>query len=447
VFSYGNGIAVGGYPTTVGTYSFTVKATDANGCTGSATYSITIGSSCNAPANPILGASKTSVWADNHDQVTWTWTGVLSSSADTYYLEVSTSANGPFNQVPTAALHPPKTSFDEAFPNPGTYYFRLRAHLACGLESFSNVVTVTAACGTPLAPVGLSIKAKGSPPGVVPGPTDFLSLSWQPAPTGPFPSQYQFRVNGDNLTPLSGTAAEAPPSGAKGDIMLTVSAQSSCGGTLTSPGPAASATVSPVLPGPSFSINPNPAAVNATVTLTDTSNPQASSWLWLFSNGTTQTSQSPKLSFPAAGGYGVVLIASNGSGSAASGYQTITVNAASARFADPALGMTRFEPVDRERIALDGAELHPGRTSWLSVKNLSVTEDAVVFFRALDAHGKLLLERRLVVQPNDEATYDPTAWGLDGTFRLELVSSTPFTGYLLEPRPVRPQSPSSLPER
>lgn len=151
-------------------------------------------------------------------------------------LEYATSSGGSFQVLqPASNLPPTQTSFTEGFPGPGTFYFRLRAHAACGAESVSNVVviTATAPCTAPLAPVNPSITVAGTP-GAPIGGTDFLTLAWQAPTSGQAPSLYQYRINGDPLTPLAATSAAAPPRGDDSSITLYVYAQA-CSGNLPAP--------------------------------------------------------------------------------------------------------------------------------------------------------------------------------------------------------------------
>jgi len=301
-------------------------------------------------------------------------------------------------------------------------------------------VTATFTCTTPLAPVKLSIAAKGSPADVLPGGTDFLVLSWQAA-SGQVPSQYQLRINGDGPVTLTRNSAEVPPLGNDELVTVSVSAQA-CSPLLTSP--ALLGTFSPKAPIASFLIDRNPVPVNTNVTLTDnTSSPQATSWLWLFTGGTDGiTTQAAKVQFTTAGTYQVALITSNGAGtSLLPDVQTITVTSAASLAPAPSVSLSRFDPAGDGRLVLGRAELGGEGRTYVLVRNLSVDEEAVAFLRAVDENGRVVVERRLVIPANDEAIYEPAAWSLEGQLRLELVSTTPLTAYLQTKQRAEPQRP------
>ena len=59
------------------------------------------------------------------------------------------------------------------------------------------------------------------------------------------------------------------------------------------------------------------------------------------------------------------------------------------------------------------------------------TQDTTVFLRFLGGDGELATERRLVVSPGAEAVYDLAAWGLKGTFAVELVCDKSFSASIV----------------
>lgn len=299
--------------------------------------------------------------------------------------------------------------------------------------SLSRTITITAppvACSAPAAPINLTIRPKSpASPGAPPTGTDTLVLGWQPG-TGQAPTRYSYRVNGDPPLGTTATSVEVPPRGNADPVQLHVQAfacvPEQAGGTATSQ------TVSLGKPGAGFSM-PASTAVNASVTLTDTSSPQATSWLWIYGDGKTaptDTNQSQTHTFTSAGDFQVALLASNGSGTDLK-VQTISVTAPAATTAPSAETSMRFDPVAEGRQALTPVRIGPRSASWLHLACRS-NQSATVFLRFLDKQGDLKLERRLVVEPGQEAVYDLSAWGLRGTYRLETVSAEPIVAYVVE---------------
>jgi hypothetical protein len=186
----------------------------------------------------------------------------------------------------------------------------------------------------------------------------------------------------------------------------------------------------------SFTISASP-QVGIPVTFTDTSTPQATSWLWIFDEGTasdpdpskrpTSTLQSPTHTYANAGDHQTTLVASNGAGSSTA---TQTFNVAPAGGAVRVLaGRTiAFDTSDpsrwRAKVALPGAN-----SVFLHLTSGESTE-TIVFLRFLDASGRRVAERRLSVQPGIEAVYDLGAYGLRGAYSIELVSNQKFQSTL-----------------
>jgi hypothetical protein len=419
-------------PTTfsvAGTFYFRLVAHRACGAetVSSNLVTITAIASCTPPATPTVYAvssakpNQTGLTANtgaNHAGSTYFWTvtnGTLTSGQGTNAIVFTGGASG------SIGLSVTETSG--------------------GCTSAAGTTSIPIdSCVAPLSPINLSIAAKGSPASVPPGGTDFLTLGWQAAASGQAPSQYQFRLNSDTLTTLAATTAEAPPRKSNDPITLTVFAQA-CSPTLTSPA-ATSPTISPAPPSASFSIDKPTVAPNTTVTLTDTSSPQATSWLWLFSGGIgPMTTQSPKVQFPTVGSYQVALVASNGAGSSVSNLQTITVTSAASLTPAPAFSLNQFDAAGEGRLVLGRAELGGEGRTYVLIRNLSADEEALAFLRAVGEDGRVVVERRLVIPANDEATYDAGAWGLEGQLRLELVSTAPLSAYLQTEQRAKPQGP------
>lgn len=78
------------------------------------------------------------------------------------------------------------------------------------------------------------------------------------------------------------------------------------------------------LPVPSFSVDT--ACAGSVININNTSTPPGSSWQWVFSNGTTSTTQNPSVVLGAPGSYTGTLIVSDSSGCTDSISQTIVVN-------------------------------------------------------------------------------------------------------------------------
>jgi PKD repeat protein len=185
------------------------------------------------------------------------------------------------------------------------------------------------------------------------------------------------------------------------------------------PGPeGASPVYSLAPPVASFSV---PASIVAgqPATFTDTSSPQATSWLWFPGDGMPAvTAQSPTVTFTSAGTKVVVLVATNGSGSSS---KTKTVSVFPPVSA-PALRSSATRILDRQpdgRLALARVEVEAGAT--LQLRRLEGEGEAVAFLRLVDADGSVVVERRLVLAEGEEARHDLSAWGVKGTFRVEVV--------------------------
>src|SRR5262249_50331362 len=158
------------------------------------------------------------------------------------------------------------------------------------------------------------------------------------------------------------------------------------------------------------------------VTFTDATL-NATSWLWLFGDGSTPgTTQSVDHTYAAAGTYTVFLFASNGAGETSTS-QVIEVDAA----ASPvnvriALQRTPSGAADPRGQRPSGVPLTGTGAHRLSVKSGSTSRETIAFLRFLDAAGNLVQARRLSIAPGQDATFDLDAYGLRGTFDLELVS-------------------------
>lgn len=283
-------------------------------------------------------------------------------------------------------------------------------------------------CTVPAAPAAVAIAPSANPTGPVTA-TDFLKLGWSVPLTGPPPSRYEYRINGDAYQTVTPTGAQVfvdnvAPRGRLDPITLFARAFA-CKPEL-GPGPEASSPVySLAPPGASFSVSKTAPRVGEEVIFTESSSPQATSWLWFFGNSGFSSVQNPKFTFTTPGMYGVALVATNGSGSSVS--TTLFLNVTNVGTL-PARSRTR-STIDRtlgdgewER---SGVSVAPPAHVWLT---LTGEEDAVVFVRLL-SKGELLVERRLAVLAGDSTRVDLNAYlpaGFSGTTDLRVVSDRPI---------------------
>jgi hypothetical protein len=140
----------------------------------------------------------------------------------------------------------------------------------------------------------------------------------------------------------------------------------------------------------------------------------------------------------------VALIATNGSGSSVK-VQSVSVGAATTG-AQPAGALRRFEAVEADRWRLAEVRLDGSGANWLAI-SASGPGETIVYLRFLDASGDLVLERRLAILAGKTAVNDIGAYGLEGTYTLELVSSQGFTATLSVADEIRDERPPLFPER
>jgi PKD repeat protein len=181
------------------------------------------------------------------------------------------------------------------------------------------------------------------------------------------------------------------------------------------------------------------------VTFTDTSDPQATSWLWLFGDGQIATTQSATHSFAAAGTYTVVLIASNGAGSSMV-LHAQTVQAAAAPAARAA-SIRAFVPSAPGRQRIEALRLFGPRRTWLRAAAPGAADETILYVRFFDADGRLVLERRLSVAAGQEAVYDLGAFGLRGAYSVETVSARDVDVVVIQSSPREPREPPERRER
>jgi hypothetical protein len=280
-------------------------------------------------------------------------------------------------------------------------------------------------CEPPAAPVSPTIEPSGNPTGPLTA-TDFLVVRWLPPATGAAPSSYEFRINGDPYTTVVGaTSAVVPPRGSNDPITLHVRAK--CNANVAGP-EVASPTYSLAPPVADFTFSL--ARVGSPVVFTDTSSPQATSWFWIFDDGATSTAQSPMHTFTTAGTHRVALIASNGSGSSQR-IKDVPVSASTTGGA-AATSTRPFETSDGSRWTLRGIKISADRSAWLEL-SASGTGETVVYLRFVDGDGRVALERRLAIPSGETSINDVGAYGLEGSYTLEVVADRTIAATLKQP--------------
>ncbi len=392
---------IAGTPTSAGDFAFRLTATDFRGCVGVGDYSVRIvlsGFTISdlTPDSAISGSGLFTLTVDGLGFVPGsavTWNG--SPRTTTFVSATRLTAAIPATDVAAAA------TVQVTVVNPGP------------IKTTPAAFTV---CDLPGAPSDPQIANASNPGGPVTG-ADPLLLSWGAPNTGPAPRGYEYRINGDAYAATTTTSVTAPARGSNDPIQLFVRALS-C--VPDSPGPEVSTLpVAPAAPGTDFAV-PSDARVGQPATFTDTSSPQATSWLWIFDDEETSTLQSPTHVFTEAGNHKVALIASNGSGSKVR-IQSVSVEAAGGGSRTSPTSML-LQPDQPGRSSLRWVRLSGSGRTWLILSSGSAAEE-VVFLRLVDSAGAVRLERRLVLEAGEEAVHDIGAWGVTGTFEVEIVGS------------------------
>jgi uncharacterized repeat protein (TIGR01451 family) len=415
-----SGGTLSGMPTQSGDFGFTVTATDANGCSNSQVYVVRV-----TDSPPTITSLRLTPGPDEGFLLTVLGTGFVDGGTifvnGVAYPATFVSPTMVTVALPDEAI-PPNGSITVTVTNPGP------------TGATSNPASLTF-CFAPLAPVDARIEPFGNPTGPLTA-TDFLVVRWQPPAFGPTPDSYEFRINGDPYTTVvGGTSAVVPPRGSNDPITLFVRAK--CNEQVTGP----------EISSPTYSLSPpvadftfSAARVGSPVTFTDTSSPQATSWLWIFDDGGISTLQSPAHTFSTAGTHRVALIASNGSGSSQV-IKDVPVSTATSGTGAAVASVRRFEALDGSRWKLSGVFLSRVGPVWLQISAVDAEEavEAIVYLRLLDSDGQLVLERRLSVAGGESAINDVAAYGLDGLYTLELVSSHRIQATLRQPFDLGPK--------
>jgi PKD repeat protein len=403
--------ALSGTPTESGSFSFTVTATDVNGCAVSQDYSVMV-----TDAPPAISDLNLAPGDGGNFGLSVTGSGFVSGAVvvvnGVSYPTTFVSPTLLTVALPASAV-PATGSITVTVTNPG----------ATGGTSNPASLTFCSAPGTPLNP---TIEPAGNPTGPVTA-TDFLRVSWQ-APTGaPAPAFYEYRINGDAYTRVVGTSAIALPRGTSDPI--TLYARAMCNDDVSGP-EVASPTYSLAPPVADFTFSE--ARVGSPVTFTDTSSPQATSWLWIFDDGGTSTVQSPTHTFTTAGTHRVALIASNGSGSDLE-IKDVPVSASTSSGGAVASSVRSFQRSEAGRWRLAEVSISTADPVWLELTSRS-TEETIVYLRFIDSEGWVVLERRLSIAPGQPAVNDVSAYGLEGVYTLEVVSSHKIAPVLAQER-------------
>src|SRR5204862_2387730 len=94
----------------------------------------------------------------------------------------------------------------------------------------------------------------------------------------------------------------------------------------------------------------------------------------------------------------------------------------------------RFDASDPERLRLRGINVSRQGSTWLRMAPVG-DEEVTVYLRFLDSAGNLAEERRLAPATGMESLYDIGAYGLRGTYTLELVTNHDLEPALLQITP------------
>jgi PKD repeat protein len=407
-----------GAPTAAGTFNFTVTASDANACAISQSYTIRV-----TDVPPVITDLNLGPGAGGNFDLAVTGSGFVNGA-----VIVVDGVSYPATFVsPTLVT---VTLPASAIPATGTVIVTVTNPGATGATS--NPATLTF-CSAPDAPVNPTIVPFGNPTGPLTA-TDFLLVRWEAPAGGPPPAAYEFRINGDSYTTVTGTSAIAPPRGSNDPITLYVRAL--CNADVSGPEvPSQTYSLAPPVADFTFSA----ARVNSPVSFTDTSSPQATSWLWIFDDGAIFTVQSPVThTFTTAGTHRVALIASNGSGSSQT-IKDVSVSASTSGSGVVTSSLRFFETFDGRRWNLPEVAISGDRSAWLELTTGEAETEAIVYLRFVDTRGQAVLERRLSIAPGQTAVNDVSAYGLEGLYTLEIVADRKVIPILAEP--------AELPER
>jgi hypothetical protein len=97
--------------------------------------------------------------------------------------------------------------------------------------------------------------------------------------------------------------------------------------------------------------------------------------------------------------------------------------------------MRRFARSEAGRWRLAQVEISGAEPAFLELTSQK-TEETIVYLRFIDSEGWVVLERRLSVAPGHTARNDVSAYGLEGLYTLEVVSSHKTAAVLAREREV-----------
>ena len=377
------------------------------------------------------------------DTYVLTWSGSTPAPAG-YRIQIQRGAAPP---VDLATVTTTSYSYVVQASDSGTLTFTVQAQSACGVAGnspFSAPANISVGCSVAAPPAKPgNLRLTDSHGGPVTG-TSYLHLSWDAVPQPV--SSYHWMINGGQEGDVDGSvvspAADANPVGLTGAITLSVKATDCAGDS-----PTATQDAPNTPPVANFTVV---SVDGLTATFMDTSSDastdmQPTAWLWLFGDGDPpDDKQAPTPhTYRTAGAYAVWLIASNGAGS------NVTSNVVTVGLpASPAVAFDEvarfFDSSNPERLKLDSIEIGGVAQCWLHVATQEPVE-TIVFLRFLDSSGALVKERRLSIRPGQDGQFDLRAYGLVGTFRLEVVSLQKFSASVVERIPSR--DPVELPRR
>jgi PKD repeat protein len=408
--------------TVAGSYDFRVLAVPACGpssSTASNVVRVIVTAPCSiAPA--VTGVAVNPQTTVSSGTFTLTWNAAGSSGS--YAVFRSTDGGQTFQLLTTTSA----TSFTGTATDPPgttvTFEVEVQGCVYSTKSNFATLTVVSSACDPPGPVSNVQIRPLGGDLSRGPAPTEFFVVSWSAPAGGTPPTRFGLRINGEPEVSVAGTSVTLLPRGTKLDPIQAFVKAFGCvpekAGPETAGDPVALFLTPPKA---QFSVSSN-ARANVPVVFTDTSSPQATSWLWIFDDGTTDSRQSPTHTFAIPGPHVIFLIASNAAGSSQTS-QSISVGAAGTAVVlatsvvpidstDPARRRARVEILERETVLLRLQTQGSG--------------EAIVFLRFLDSTGAAVLERRLSVRPGAETVHDLGAFGIGGTYTIELVSSQDF---------------------
>ena len=298
--TFSAGGELSGTPTASGSFTFTVTAVDANGCSGSQQVTLDV---CVTPSVSIV-ASATTICAGT--PVTFTATPVEGGAAPSYQWRV----NG---------------------GNVGTDSPSFASSTLADGDQVDVVMTSNASPCTSVNPVGsnviaMTVHANPATPSITPVPAQVCAGSTGNQASGPAgAASYAWSISGGTITSATNIQTITYTAGASGTVGLTLTVSNASGCTASN---TANVTINanPATP----SITPVPAQVCADSTGNQASGPAgATSYAWSISNGTITSAANIQTITYTAGSSGTVglgLTVTNASGCGAASSLDVTIN-------------------------------------------------------------------------------------------------------------------------